>query len=323
MNISDNYKILGAMIQDESITLTLQKKTGEVLSRAIESDNKWFSEAAEALRTGNSEKVIKIALDAYGVYSKAGVDYGSQTVLAEKNGFEIKLAQGAVLVNDEPMHNALTARMLRMYDQGFNINPLICFLEKLMSNPSNTAINELYMFLEANDLSITDDGDFLAYKSINENFTSIHDGKTSNKIGEVVSMPRNRVDDNRDRTCSNGLHFASLDYCKNHFVGDKIVALKINPSDVVSIPSDYNNQKGRACKYFVYAEVTDEVKVQNRDPLSEDAVVHTSPFLEEFEDVLENMGFAVKTWDNHKTLAQNLKDKAEKQLRDAKGRFVK
>ena len=31
--------------------------------------------------------------------------------------------------------------------------------------------------------------------------------------------------------------------------------LKINPADVVSIPSDYNNSKGRACRYEVIGEI--------------------------------------------------------------------
>ena len=31
--------------------------------------------------------------------------------------------------------------------------------------------------------------------------------------------------------------------------------LKINPRDVVSIPSDYNDAKGRACKYEVISEL--------------------------------------------------------------------
>ena len=32
--------------------------------------------------------------------------------------------------------------------------------------------------------------------------------------------------------------------------------LKINPADVVSIPTDYNGAKGRCCKYEVIAQVT-------------------------------------------------------------------
>ena len=37
--------------------------------------------------------------------------------------------------------------------------------------------------------------------------------------------------------------------------GDRMVAVKINPADVVSVPSDYGNQKLRTCRYEVMFEV--------------------------------------------------------------------
>ena len=76
----------------------------------------------------------------------------------------------------------------------------------------------------------------------------IEDGVT------VVTMERNAVDDDKDRTCSSGLHFCSKDYL-GHFGGERIMILKINPRDVVSIPSDYNDSKGRACRYEVIGEL--------------------------------------------------------------------
>ena len=56
------------------------------------------------------------------------------------------------------------------------------------------------------------------------------------------------------QTCSYGLHFCSEGYLR-HFGGDRVVILKINPRDVVSIPTDYNNTKGRCCRYEVIGEV--------------------------------------------------------------------
>ena len=67
-------------------------------------------------------------------------------------------------------------------------------------------------------------------------------------------MERYDVDDNRDNTCSTGLHFCSKDYL-NSFGGARTVIVKINPRDVVSIPSDYNQTKGRACRYEVVGEI--------------------------------------------------------------------
>jgi hypothetical protein len=127
-------------------------------------------------------------------------------------------------------------------------------MENLMQNPSYRSVNELYGFLEANNLSITPDGHFLAYKKVRENYTDVHSGKFDNSVGKVCEMERNLVDDNKDNTCSFGLHFCSEGYLK-HFGGDRIMIVKINPRDVVSIPTDYNNSKGRTCRYEVVGEV--------------------------------------------------------------------
>jgi hypothetical protein len=69
-------------------------------------------------------------------------------------------------------------------------------------------------------------------------------------------MERNAVDDNKDQTCSTGLHFCGLSYL-DHFGGSdsRTVIVKIDPADVVSIPSDYNGAKGRACRYEVIGEM--------------------------------------------------------------------
>jgi hypothetical protein len=75
-----------------------------------------------------------------------------------------------------------------------------------------------------------------------------------NSVGKVVEMERNRVDDDKTQTCSTGLHFCGMSYL-NHFGGERTVIVKINPRDVVSIPTDYNEAKGRACRYEVIGEL--------------------------------------------------------------------
>jgi hypothetical protein len=73
-------------------------------------------------------------------------------------------------------------------------------------------------------------------------------------VGKTVEMERNQVDDDKDHTCSTGLHFCSQDYL-NHFSGERVMILKINPRDVVSIPADYGDTKGRCCRYEVIGEL--------------------------------------------------------------------
>jgi hypothetical protein len=115
-------------------------------------------------------------------------------------------------------------------------------------------VNELYGFLEKNNLPITPDGHFLAYKKVRQNYLDVHSGTMDNSVGKVVEMERFKVDDKAENTCSSGLHFCSQSYL-NHFGGERVVIVKINPKDVVSIPTDYDFSKGRACRYEVIGEV--------------------------------------------------------------------
>ena len=152
------------------------------------------------------------------------------------------------------MHGAIVDRMIEMLQSGFPIEPLANFMQNMMENPSYRAVNELYGFLEKNRLPITGDGHFLAYKKVRDNFMDVYTGTMDNSVGKFVEMERNQVNDDKNQTCSAGLHFCSESYL-NHFGGERTVIVKINPRDVVSIPTDYNNAKGRACRYEVIGEV--------------------------------------------------------------------
>lgn len=169
-----------------------------------------------------------------------------------------KVVDGGVQYDGSPIANVMTQRIIRLMKDGFTVDPMLRFLENLMQNPLPSAINELYLFLEASALPITEDGCFLAYKRVDSNFKSKHanpDGTyEDHSLGKKPSMPREKVDPNRHQTCSRGLHFCSLSYLPNYgsdSSGDKIVIVKVNPADVVAIPSDYDNAKGRAWTYEV------------------------------------------------------------------------
>lgn len=152
------------------------------------------------------------------------------------------------------LNNGLAVRIIQMLQEGFPIEPMVLFMENLMSNPSKRSVNELYGFLEKSNLPITPDGHFLAYKKVRADYKDCHSGTMDNSVGKVLEMERNEVDDDKDRTCSSGLHFCSISYL-SQFGGERTVILKINPRDVVSIPSDYNDAKGRTCRYEVIGEL--------------------------------------------------------------------
>ena len=167
-----------------------------------------------------------------------------------------EVRNGVVYLNGKAIHNVLTQRIVGMMTEGFDVNPMLRFLENLEKNPSMTAREELYLFLEANAIPLTTDGHFLAYKKVNREYMDHHTRTFRNKIGDVCQMDRTQVDDNRARTCSKGLHFCSYSYLASYAgtSDSRVMIVKINPADVVSIPSDYNNAKGRCWKYTVVQE---------------------------------------------------------------------
>lgn len=180
---------------------------------------------------------------------------------------------GSLTYKGKEIHSVLVTRILDMYYAGNDITAMVEFLENLMDNPSDRAVTELYSFLEYSEMSLTLDGCFIAYKRVNDNYTSCYDGKTDNTPGLTVSMPRDEVDDNSCCTCSTGLHVCSKEYLKHYAVGKKVILVKVNPKDVVSIPVDYNNTKMRVCSYTVIGELTPEqvslIELNKIDPVAE------------------------------------------------------
>jgi hypothetical protein len=161
--------------------------------------------------------------------------------------------------NGDPIHNAIKERLHWLWSNGLDLAPLLRFLDNLMDNPSFRAVNETYGFLDACDLPITDDGCFLAYKMIRSDYSDIYTGTMDNSVGQTLRVPRNMVDEDSNQTCSYGLHVCSQGYlgCYGRAGGnDRIVIVKVNPADVVAVPSDYNNAKMRVCAYEVVGELS-------------------------------------------------------------------
>jgi len=166
---------------------------------------------------------------------------------------DVRIEGASIFYKDREVTGLIASRVFEVIRLGLDVQPMVKFIENLMQNPSKRAVDELFGFLEACTLPITPDGHFLAYKRVREDYLDCHSGTMDNSVGNVLEMDRNAVDDDKNRTCSAGLHFCSFDYLKS-FHGERIVIVKINPKDVVAIPADYNNSKGRTCRYEVVGE---------------------------------------------------------------------
>jgi hypothetical protein len=196
---------------------------------------------------------------------------------------DIVLKGGVLYYKEDAIAGTLGTRMLEMLNEGFNLKPMAALLANIELNPSNKVVTRLYDFLEMGQNPLTEDGCFLAYKAVRPDFKDIHSGNFDNSVGQVLSMPRNRVDERDEVTCSYGFHVCSFSYLPrfSHANGHVMIC-KVNPADVVSIPTDYNNTKMRVCRYEVIGEYEGYYKNEG-DVLSSTTVVSDSdtPFLVE------------------------------------------
>jgi hypothetical protein len=162
----------------------------------------------------------------------------------------VHVKNGTLNWNGIPMPELFTDRILDMKKEGFDFDSMLNFMCNLNDNPSDKSILELFDFMQNKNLPITQDGHFLAYKAVRPDFKDIYSGSIDNSVGEVVEVDRSKVDSNRNKHCSAGLHVGAIDYGDG---GNQIVICKVNPADVVSVPSDAKFQKLRACRYEVVA----------------------------------------------------------------------
>jgi hypothetical protein len=231
------------MFVDGNLTVVLNNKSFQVLP-----DHLNYKMILEALPTATSDELIEM------------IDIEKAVATFSDGLVEIK--NGQVTYEGEVVHGSISKRILEFMSKGLPFQPLVNFLNNLMGNPSMQSQKELYDFLEHEHLPITEDGYFLAYKAVRSDYKDKYRGVFDNRVGQICEMTRSKVDDDRGRGCSNGLHAGALNYVAGYGSlesGDKIVIVKINPADVVSVPSDCNYEKLRTCRYEVVGEYQGEL----------------------------------------------------------------
>ena len=228
---------------DGNLTLVLNNRTYQVLPDHIN-----YKMIIEALPSATADELLEI------------VDVEKAVATFSDGLVEIK--NGQVTYEGEIVHGSISKRILEFMSKGLPFQPLVNFLNNLMENPSMQSQKELYDFLEHEHLPITEDGHFLAYKAVRNDFKDKYRGTFDNSVGKICKMQRAKVDDDRARGCSDGLHAGALNYVAGYGSlenGDRIVIVKINPKDVVSVPSDCNCEKLRTCQYEVVGEYQGEL----------------------------------------------------------------
>lgn len=178
---------------------------------------------------------------------------------------------GLIYFDGDAIENAFTDHIIRILNEEGTesekkqaYDAYVKFLENLATNPSRKSRDHLTNYVEEHGVTLDKDGYMILYKGVNADGTSIHAGygivdgveyqhaNLPNHVGAVVEIPRSMVDDNRAVGCSTGLHVGTYAYADN-FKGYRGILLtaRVNPRDIVSVPSDSSNQKIRTARYTV------------------------------------------------------------------------
>lgn len=198
----------------------------------------------------------------------------------------VDVVHGLVRIDGESLPSELNSKLLQLIELKLPLLPLINFWRKLKNNPSFNSRLMLYKFLDHNGHPITQEGKFVAYRAVRNDFLDKHTGTIDNSVGKEVRIDRSQVDDNPNNTCSHGLHVATFSYAQGFASGDdKLLEVHVDPADVVCVPVDYNGTKMRVSAFTVVAEtqkIREEVVLCDQTPCDDE--FYESNYNEEGED---------------------------------------
>lgn len=160
--------------------------------------------------------------------------------------------------------------------QGGLVGPAKLIERMAVTSLEHTA-QDVLSFVKRGDLPITNDGNIIAYKRLDsktmdglKGYTDVHSRTVFQCVGDVVQMDAARVDHNRRKDCSVGLHIARRGYLRT-FSGAHTVVVLIRPEDVIAVPHN-TPDKVRVAKYQIIFELSPggTVRVNSNNPLDPD-----------------------------------------------------
>src|SRR5690554_4325590 len=243
----DNAEYMVTAPQDSITIIRIDGDTGEVTQRQTNKHRADFKALRDMLKEDLSQETLykvyceldtERMLEAFSV-GRVKVSPEDETVVFVKaDGSERKVPDDIAADIVSTVHQYGRAESEK----------LVKFLDKLMDNTSFRAIEGLYSFMKHNCIEIGDDGYVRAWKGVRNDLFDKHSGTIYNgNFGEEIRVDRSEVDDNPNNTCSYGLHVGAREYASNW--GETLLAVSVNPKDVVAVPDDYNGQKMRVCAY--------------------------------------------------------------------------
>lgn len=286
--MSHNQKTIVSMIAGEE-KLTLITINGHLID--ISNDGMYDTEKMVNVLTPKLTGVggIEIDLDDFLIVKQALCPDNDQSnddiVVRVVEGKEVKgvffplKIEVSVKVGDSyvviPEAEHLTDQMSRAITQkSHSVANFMRRIAKVAAERRHSA-EDLMKFIRHCDLPLTDAGDIIAYKRVNQrgdNYVDCHSGSVVQNVGYRVYTDVEKVDPDRSRACSNGLHVGSLSFMKSFYGGHTLVCL-VRPEDFIAVPT-YDEKKCRVCAYDIIGVLSPD----DRDKVNQGSHIADSPF---------------------------------------------
>ena len=220
--------------------------------KTVKRDSEQGKEAMNLIATNQLHKLVDV------------VDVAAS--IADKSGNLFYVNDGMVYSFGERVDTYIENKVIEFSKNNLPFEYLLKFWNNLKQNSFEHVRKFLPEFLENNNYAITQDGMFIAYKRVRNNWKDCWTGTMDNSIGKVVEMKREDCDQDPHRDCSSGLHAAPFNYAVNfyqtQYTDGHVIELLINPIDVMAVPTGCGSIKIRVCKYIVVGEVNKEPEKQ-------------------------------------------------------------
>lgn len=183
----------------------------------------------------------------------------------------ISYQNGRLYVDGDEAEGAIVEHILRLVkEKDPNIEATVKFYENILMNPDQHSREQAWGWLDSHDFTITTDGYIVGYKGVHgdsaEGYHSREagtawvngekiEGQIPYKTGDRITMPRSEVTHDPAVGCSIGLHVGTWKYAQN-FKHNQVMEVHVHPRDIVSVPTDCNEEKMRVCAMDLKGFVT-------------------------------------------------------------------
>ena len=237
---------------DNKVTVFLEN--GEIVEKEVTEDK--FKKVIEAQ---TDEEVLRLLCPEY---QKSIESYNNALTLIEKiQKSKLLSMKGDIVYWEEvsclSVPEELAKAIIKAEEEHneLKISTYRTFWTLMSLNPSEECRKNLYWFLQLHGLKLAKCGFFVAYRNVDTTkekgvYTDHHSHSTRIKIGEMVTLPREKCDCDSNNECSKGLHCASVKWLKKNYFGNVGLACLVNPADVVAVPHNSEYGKLRTCAYL-------------------------------------------------------------------------